>query len=292
MILEHSKALTLFKREIGQANHLLITTIIGLDGIIPYNVEANSEFHVSWNPKDKKYSIERSKVFIKKSALAWVVDCIDMYLRIVNQKPFVLQDENLKNKIDFEEVSRSVYKRINIICDYYQINSISFALVDLLICWRNRLIHYQADNNIMQIHRITLEKSIDKILVGYCGLDINSTIKSFEQSNVPTFKEVASLIKATIDLIYEIDNKLIKNLELISYADQIFITYFKDNFESRLNNIFSKDQERKKKALRQLLKINGFSEKSENEIDEFCDKISRLNSTEAKIKYNTGSFID
>lgn len=37
--INHSIALKRFKAEIGQANHMLITIMVGLDGIIPYNVE-------------------------------------------------------------------------------------------------------------------------------------------------------------------------------------------------------------------------------------------------------------
>ncbi len=66
MKINHSIALKRFKAEIGQANHMLITIMVGLDGIIPYDVEAQNEFHTSWNPKSKKASVERSKLFAKK----------------------------------------------------------------------------------------------------------------------------------------------------------------------------------------------------------------------------------
>ena len=67
MEINHSYALKCFKKEIGQANQMLITIMVGLDGIVPYHVEASSEFHTSWNPKSKEISVERSKVFAKKS---------------------------------------------------------------------------------------------------------------------------------------------------------------------------------------------------------------------------------
>ena len=86
MDINRSIALKRFKNEIGQANHMLITIMVGLDGIVPYQVEAQEEFHTSWNPKSKEISVERSKVFVKKATMAWLVDCIDMYLRLINRK--------------------------------------------------------------------------------------------------------------------------------------------------------------------------------------------------------------
>ena len=141
MDINRSAALKYFKTEIGQANHMLITIMVGLDGIIPYHVEAQEEFHTSWNPKSKKASVERSKVFAKKATMAWLVDCIDMYLRLINQSPILIGNKKLKQSIDSVDNSRSVYRRVNLICSHYNIQSIEYALMDLLICWRNRLTH-------------------------------------------------------------------------------------------------------------------------------------------------------
>ena len=291
MIVEQSSALKFFKREVGQANHMLITLIVGLDGIVAHDIEPSADFHVSWNPKNKTASVERGKVFAKKSSLAWVVDCFDIYLRTINQKPALIQNLDLKYKIDLEDNSRSIYKRTNIICNHYEISTISYAIFDLLICWRNRLIHYSANNDILEGNRSILRKSTDIIAEQYCGLDIESTLESFKQGHIPTFKEVASLMKSTIELAYEIDNKLIEDLDLIVFADQLLVKYFKDNSESRLNHIFSKSQQTKQKSLKQILIQNGFCDKNKNEVDEFCVRVSDINHAEAKIKMEIGSFV-
>ena len=110
MKINHSIALKRFKAEIGQANHMLITIMVGLDGIIPYDVEAQNEFHTSWNPKSKKASVERSKLFAKKATMAWLVDCLDIYLRLINQSPSLISSEKLKQSLDSVDNSRSIYK--------------------------------------------------------------------------------------------------------------------------------------------------------------------------------------
>lgn len=293
LIIKQSHALKMFKKEVGQANHMLITIIVGLDGIITHNVEPNNEFRVSWNPRDKNSSVQRSKLYAKKSVLAWITDCIDMYLRLINQSPTIIQDSELKNQIDSESNSRSVYKRIHIICYHCKITSVNYALADLLICWRNRLTHYQAENDISSDSRNVLESMFDEIKNKYGGLDIHRTLESFSSTSFPTFKEVTAFVKSSINLIHEIDVQLIQKAKLEKYADQIFIKYFQQNQKDRLSNIFSKDQETKAKSLKQLLLQYGFcNQECNNEVDKLCNNIAQLSFGEAKGKCKLGTFIE
>ncbi|OPY60336.1 MAG: hypothetical protein A4E56_02762 [Pelotomaculum sp. PtaU1.Bin065] len=84
MKLENSKNLKIFKKEIGHANHFLKTILVGLDGVRNGTVIKNEEFSTSWNPRDKRVSADRSSDFAKKSTLIWVVENLEMYLRMCN----------------------------------------------------------------------------------------------------------------------------------------------------------------------------------------------------------------
>lgn len=294
MDINRSAALKYFKTEIGQANHMLITIMVGLDGIIPYHVEAQEEFHTSWNPKSKKASVERSKVFAKKATMAWLVDCIDMYLRLINQSPILIGNKKLKQSIDSVDNSRSVYRRVNLICSHYNIQSIEYALVDLLICWRNRLTHFQAENEMLLQNKSILKREVESIKKNYCGLHIDQTLKSFYACEFPTFKEITSFVRASISLISEIDTCLLEDIDLVTYADRIIVKYLSDREECkecRLNNIFSKDSQTAEKSLRQILFQNGFTSQNPNGVDEFCNNISHLSVQNAKKALSVGTFI-
>lgn len=297
MKVQKSKPLKIFKNEMGQANHMLITTLIGLDGIIPYNVEKNQDFDAAWNPKDKSQSIERSKSFVKKSALSWLVDNIDMYFRLINQNPSIICDEEFKKRIDSGDISRSVYKRLNELCSFLDISSIEYALVDLLICWRNRLVHFQAENDIQEFNKKKLSENIEQIDNQFCHLNIERTFESFENKHTPTFKEVASFVKASLDLIYEIDKGLLARLDFVKYADSVIINHLKaDNTAhqqtARLNDIFSKGSETAYKKLRQILLQNGFTDDGVSDsVDAFCIKISKFSFSEVKTKYQNKTFL-
>ena len=75
MKLSKSKNLKIFKNEIGQANHFLITILVGLDGVHDNKINIKEEFSTSWNPKNRIDSANRSREFAKKSALTSISCC-------------------------------------------------------------------------------------------------------------------------------------------------------------------------------------------------------------------------
>ena len=80
----NSRAYKKFKTEVGQANHFLITIIIGLDAVED-GAQKKESFNTTWNPRNVKASVGRSRHYAIKSALAWIVDNQDftMILRVL-----------------------------------------------------------------------------------------------------------------------------------------------------------------------------------------------------------------
>lgn len=278
---------------------MLITIYVGLDGVIPHNLSPDPSLHTTWNPKSKSASVDRSRIFARKATMAWLVDCVDMYFQMINQAPMLFLPGNVKSTIDGEDYSRSIYKRVNYLNSHYSLATIDTAFIDLLICWRNRLVHYSAENDITPSNRQLLLDNKETILKNFCGLDINKVLEHFEGSEPPTFKEVTSLVHAAVNYICCLDEQLLKGLDLQHYADRIVIHYLregkskeKDHANPRINNVFSKEPLARLRMIQQLLMENGFS-KSEikNAIDEFCEEISRLDYRGAATALQAGSFL-
>lgn len=76
-----------------------------------------------------------------------------MYLRLCNRKPRLFSDE-ISHK--FDGISHSIYAKYMIVLNTYEISQIDKAIVDLLICWRNRMVHFDADNDISKESRIII----------------------------------------------------------------------------------------------------------------------------------------
>ncbi|MCF8020974.1 MAG: hypothetical protein K9L62_16465 [Vallitaleaceae bacterium] len=290
MNIERTRNLKLFKNEMGQANHFLITILVGLDGIKFGDVDIRDEFSTSWNPKSREQSVDRSRLFAIKSTLAWLVDNLDMYFTLTNQKPSVLQTKAYKDEID--GCGRSVYKKYLVYTRVLGIDTIEACFIDLLICWRNRLTHFNAENTMIPENRQKLLEESDHIESAFNGLLIKETLERFDNFGAPTFKEITSLIKASLNYIYLLDKYLIKCLNKTLFMNSILLNYFlgSDNKVKRLNNVYSKTDKVKRNTIENLLHYYGFNNEVDEEVDAMYESVVSLTYAEADSKLTDYSF--
>lgn len=283
MKINKSYALKKFKMEIGQANHFLITILVGLDGVKSGKVVKNDEFDAAWNPRDVIFSANRSRIYTIKASLAWAVDCLDMYLRLCNRKPRLLNEE-LSNK--FNGSGHRVYEKYKLISDECAVSDIDKAVVDLMICWRNRMTHFDADNDISNESRnILIECVNEDETTKKIHLDSNRMLNSFDQNECPTFKEMAFMISRTISFVESIDKILIARVNVLTVLKDVLCNELKNNPQI-FHGIFSTTDDRRRKKLIQFIKNCGFVELENNSEDEisFIDEILGYSYKEAKEK--------
>lgn len=223
-----------------------------------------------------------------------MVDCLDMYLRLINRSPSIIFDEIFKNQIDGE--GKSVYKKANIVADFCGMNdSIEYAMVDLMISWRNNLTHFDIDNKIRDASRNILLEKKDIIRDAYRHLDVEEMLKSFYSKKILTFKETASLFRSLINFVYSSDAYFINNLDDVFYADRVLIHYISENPNVRIDNIFSKDKVKKEHSLIEILKQYGFSRDVESppseELDNFCSDVALMTVKTVKECFERRSFV-
>ena len=287
-----SSALKKFKNEIGQANHFLITTLIGLDGVKSGEVKKNDEFDAAWNPKDVIASANRSRIFVIKSALSWIVDCLDMYLRLCNRRPKLI-NEGLSRK--FDGTGHSVYQKYLVIVEEYEVDKVDQAVIDLLICWRNRMVHFDADNKLQEFSKKILKCDLetDERAKKY-HLNSNQMLKAFEEKKCPTFKEIAFLISKAIEFIEKLDQTILSRLNIMEILDDT-ICYVLKRDQKIFDGIFSKnDIERRRHKIIEFMKSNGFMDLENNTEREerYINSICQLSYKEAKEKVLRGTFLN
>lgn len=226
------------KKILGQANHFLITILVGLDYIKRNDTDLPNEFRTSWNPKDKIRSVLRSREYALNSSLAWAVDCLDAYFSKINQSPFLIEDNELKMNID--GCRRSVYEKYNIFSNYIisdKSNTKDFILyksfVDLAIQWRNNTTHYNAENVLLKESENFFKTYSDAIKEEFCGLKIDETLERFKKGLSPTFKEVTSLIRAIHKYIELLDSFLLNKLDIEKYAYGLLKKFFTENVNEK-----------------------------------------------------------
>lgn len=252
-----------FKNRFGQANHFLITALVGIDGIQTGIIKEKPEsFNTSWNPRDTKRSADRTRVFVLKSFLGWAVESLEMYLTELNRKPKLLESETFTSL--FSKAGQSVYKKTTLIADEIKVDPILIALMEVLITWRNYTFHYDIDNEIRESSMQILIDNAEEVKNRFSGLDINQLKKTWESGGDFTFKETASLIKATQDFVSSIDSYVLLNLDYERFLTETTQKHFDKN-ESSLTRYHSFDKDKKKKYLKVLLQnIAGVSELDDN----------------------------
>jgi hypothetical protein len=205
-----------FKSMLGQANHYLVTAEIALFHLAKSDVDhAPNELRTSWNPKDKAASISRTRTFIREAALGRAVDALDVYASLLNRAPDVLQDEDVK--ADLCAAKRSVYKKLSALTKHYEVKPVTRALVFLLVTWRNNVLHELAENVLEQDICLILSEHADDIGREYRGLIPNSLPAKAMSGGQLTFKETTSLIRAAHNFVQEVDESIVRRLDLPNF---------------------------------------------------------------------------
>lgn len=213
-----------FKQRIGQVNHFMITTLVGLDGVKKGEYTLSDEFKTSWNPQDINCSVERSVRFVLDSTLSWVIDNLDSYFIETIRKPSIIESESLE--LGYNRAKRSVDKRF---LAFYneakkEVGELDkyAALVALAIQWRNNIVHFAAENIIENEFEVILNANKDFYYREFRHLDIVEMLKSFKTHNVhPSFKEVASMIHGIHKFVEHVDRFLLNHLDIERFKKEL-----------------------------------------------------------------------
>lgn len=214
--LKRTEARAVFKQLLGQANHFLITILIGLQAVRDGAATPDEEFRTSWNPKSVKDSAERSRMFSLDLALVRAIDALDTYMMRTNRKPFAISSPAFRNAMD--GTGQSVSKRLSVFQSHAgPLPPEQGALLSLGIAWRNRRVHSLSDNNIMVEERACLNSKNAELQRDYSGLLIKDMLKRFDASEPPHFKEAAAVIRAVQRAVEFFDSQLLMHLDLEYY---------------------------------------------------------------------------
>lgn len=262
LLMKTSPARKKFKESMGQVNHFLITILVGLDAVGTGHADISPDFSTSWNPKCKKASADRSRLFAIKATLAWSVAALETYFTLINRQPSLVQDRNLKR--DLDAAGHSVHGKLKVFEQVVRDDlKLEWALVEMFILWRNRVVHPFAQSSLSASARTKLQESTPTIKNTYSGLDVDELLQRFSSSNPPRFKEITSLISAMHKFVLGLDTQLLQRLNYTEFVMQTLTDYLNESArahrDKRLNNIWSKDDQTRIRTLKGVLLNRGFS---------------------------------
>jgi hypothetical protein len=264
-----SRARRSFKQQLGSANHLIITALVGLDAVERGAVkEVPEELHAAWSPKDSKASARRSRRLLLDMALVRAVDAIDVYIRESIRKPRLVQSPTLRSAVD--KAGQSIFKKLSAFETHYpELDSIPVALVGLMVAWRNRSAHAEADNEPLRSHRQTIESCADQIAERFRSLDSKLLLSDWDSEHPPTFKEVASFINAAHHYVSELGRAQLQAIDQELFLKDLIwkaVSFTAGKAGTidqvrrrRLRSVWGKDPSERKRYVQNFLRQHGLA---------------------------------
>ncbi|WP_162933080.1 hypothetical protein [Roseovarius sp. EL26] len=215
--LKRTVARTAFKDLLGQANHFLITILVGLEGVRSGKVELGEEFSTSWNPRDARRSAERSRHFALDLALVRAVDAFDTYMMLCRRHPCVFHSS--KFEAGFDAAGQSTSKRLIVFDKYLPLaNANDIPLAQTAIDWRNKRVHSLSNERIQRKLETQLVLDEERFLKNFRGLEIKEFLKRYKGNEAPSFKDAASVISLMHSLVEKFDRALLDGMDVERYT--------------------------------------------------------------------------
>ncbi len=214
LYISRSRSRTAFKDLLGNANHLIITTLVGLDAVERGIVtEVPEDLRAAWSPKNAEVSAKRSRRLLLDMALIRAIDAVDVYLREAVRKPALIQSSEFRR--DLDSAGLSIFKKLQAVERHLpDLDKLPLAIVFLMVAWRNRSAHSEADLDSPQQHLDVLQDKAIELSDRFRGLDAEMLLGGYEAVRPTTFKEVASLINAAHHLVAELDARLLEAIDV------------------------------------------------------------------------------
>jgi len=260
LALETSSPRRAFKQSLGQANHFLITILVGLDAIEDGIAEQRPGMPASWNPQDQARSAARSRGFAARAAVALLFDCIDAYTWDILTEPTIVQREASRNVLEGAADSKRRFEELAQLVD--QKDGSAWALLNLGRAWRHRLIHSRSDATPSGAVVAALRKNEDAIKEEYAGLDVEKLQQSLTTGE-PHIKETIAMIRAGHQFVEAADRALLTEIDLNFYATEALSSHLRTfapaEQKIRASNLWGKDRERRLRAVLNVLRSQGMT---------------------------------
>lgn len=288
MKINHTSARTEAKKLLGDNNHLLITLLIGVEGVRTGQVTKSDAFNVTWAPKNLESTAQRARRFARAAALAWAVDSLDAYLGdLSNRKIYDLSI--ILPELNDQLTQRSVYKKLEAIENALKLPlTTELSLSHLAIQWRNNLIHSNATNELDTKYRVKVRElqADDENPNTFGNIDGYRLVDEFQSKSHPKFKAVAAFIQSINTLIETIDLILVSKIDLTSYIDGQLASLAHGGQAPHLTRLWGNlDAPKKEKGIKCLL--NSIGVLDVNPSDQYFQELNSLSPSElrARLKF-------
>jgi hypothetical protein len=284
-MMKASRPRRVFKSLLGQANHFLVTIVVGLEAVKD-GANAPSGLRAAWSPKNKIQSARRSRHFALSAGLARSVDSVDAYLSVALRRPSIVESPVLRGAL--EAAGRSVTRKLIAVSEHYPaLPAAEVALVRMVVIRRNALVHTMSEDEVEDDLLESLRSSAADIRERYRGLDIERTIVRTRNRALPSLKEVAGAISACQRYIEALDSALLRDVVWERYLSDVIVEHAKKNTDRhgarrRLAELWGREPERRRRSIVQILQSEASVQPDSGaETDKWIESLSNSSFSEA-----------
>ena len=260
-----------FKKHLGQANHLIITILVGLDAIERDIVrDVPKDLGAAWAPRNPTNSARRSRRLVLDMALLRAVDALDIYIGSCNSKPYLIQQSIIRE--DINKTGRSVWYKFEALENRLGLpECVVSALVAMMITWRNRAAHSKTDDKLPEKYREIIRQNLAKLEANFRGLDGETLLAGYDAERQPHLKEVTSFINATHQFVRGMESTLLQELDPEFFLKQLVsknlsVLEGSNSAKARTNDrkrhlrsVWGKDPKSRKRSVQSFLRHSGLS---------------------------------
>jgi hypothetical protein len=286
--LKRTLARATFKDLLGQANHFLITILVGLNGVRSEHVGLDKEFRTSWNPRDVRRSADRSRIFVLDLGLVRAVDAFDTYMMRTRRRPIALASVGFAASMD--GTGQRVSKRLDVFNRFLpSLSPAHTAFLRLAFDWRNRRVHSLAEDNMDSRDIDILTEADESFHEEFGGLDVRELVRHYQAGEAPTFKETAAVIRLVHSAVEHFDGHLLSSLNVENYIRDCLADHLSSSNEpaESLAGVCSRvwGSEKKRSKVLRLLRFVGVHEVAEvtarRIADEYIEFVLSMTPSEA-----------
>lgn len=200
-----SQPLRIFLNDVGRAVFVLNTVVVGLDAVERGHSKPET-LDISWEPREREVAARQARKFILEAVIVRTSEAIAQYVAAVSKLPR-MADVRARWADDTGDAERT-----RLLSDKVTNGSFLGAGTELVIHWRNRIVHSDSRAKLAPTSKKLLQDIEDIIEEKYRGLSVDLVLAHFEEGR-PTLKDVSSLIAMSINWARSVDAALYDELE-------------------------------------------------------------------------------
>lgn len=243
--------------------------LVGLDAIEQGTISSSpASLRAAWAPKDAFSSAQRSRRMLLDMALVRAADALDLYISHASKDPKLIQLNEVQDELNSKK--HSIYRKFELIEEHYPpSDDILTALIALMIAWRNRAAHSDADIRLDEKYRSKISDNEKLLSEHFSGLDGNLMLLHFEENGDPKFKEIASFINVIQKYVREIEQSMFGKIDQEKYLKDVVLNGVSSSIKNEkdrkkrrsrlIGSVWGKNGNNKRRAVLGFLEYRGIS---------------------------------